>query len=38
MSKKIRTESVDYLFETILSLETKEECYIFFEDIFHLLT
>ena len=33
MSKKIRTEAVDYLFEAILSLENKEECYIFFEDI-----
>lgn len=33
MSKKIRTESVDYLFEAILSLENKEECYTFFEDV-----
>lgn len=33
MSKNIRTASVDYLFEAILSLETKEECYQFFEDI-----
>ncbi len=33
MSKKIRTEAVDFLFESILSLENKEECYIFFEDI-----
>ena len=33
MSKKIRTEAVDYLFKAILSLENKEECYIFFEDI-----
>ena len=33
MSKKIRTESVDYLFSAILSLENKEECYTFFEDI-----
>ena len=33
MSKKIRTEAVDYLFSTILSLENKEECYTFFEDI-----
>ena len=29
MSKKIRTEAVDYLFEAILSLENKEECYTF---------
>ena len=33
MSKKIRTEAVDRLFDAILSLETREECYIFFEDI-----
>lgn len=30
MSKKIRTEAVDYLFRAILSLEDKEECYTFF--------
>ncbi len=33
MSKTIRTESVDYLFDAVLSLENKEECYTFFEDI-----
>ena len=40
MSKKIRTEAVDYLFSAILSLKEailclkdKEECYTFFEDI-----
>lgn len=33
MSKKIRTETVDYLFSAILSLKDKEECYTFFEDI-----
>ena len=33
MSRKIRTESVDNLFDAILCLETKEECYLFFEDI-----
>ena len=33
MNKKIRTEAVDYLFEAILSLENKEECYTFFEDV-----
>ena len=33
MSKKIRTEAVDYLFEAVLSLENKEECYTFFEDV-----
>ncbi len=33
MSKKIRTEEVDHLFEAILCLKNKEECYTFFEDI-----
>ena len=33
MNKKIKTEAVDYLFEAILSLESKEECYSFFEDL-----
>ena len=33
MSKKLRTEAVDRLFDAILSLENREECYIFFEDI-----
>ena len=33
MSKKIRTEAVDYLFQAILSLKDKEECYVFFEEI-----
>lgn len=33
MSKKIHTEAVDQLFEAVLSLKDKEECYIFFEDI-----
>ena len=33
MSKKIRTEAVDQLFEAILCLKDKEECYTFFEDI-----
>ena len=31
MNKKIQTEAVDHLFEAILSLENKEECYGFFE-------
>lgn len=30
MSKKIRTEAVDYLFQGILSLKDKEECYTIF--------
>lgn len=33
MSKNIHTTPVDYLFEAILSLQNKEECYTFFEDI-----
>ena len=33
MSKKIRTEAVDELFEAILCLKDKEECYTFFEDV-----
>ncbi|GFH92743.1 MAG: TrpR YerC/YecD [Lachnospiraceae bacterium] len=33
MNKKIRTDAVDYLFDAILSLKDKEECYTFFEDI-----
>ena len=28
MTKKIRTEEVDHLFEAILTLENKDECYI----------
>ena len=33
MGKNVRTDTVDYLFEAILSLKNKEECYTFFEDI-----
>ena len=33
MSKSVRTKEVDHLFAAILSLETKEECYTFFEDV-----
>ena len=33
MNKKIRTEAVDFLFDAILSLQNKEECYTFFEDV-----
>lgn len=33
MNKKIKTGAVDYLFDAILSLENKEECYSFFEDL-----
>lgn len=33
MNKKIRTNAVDYLFDAVLSLKDKEECYSFFEDL-----
>lgn len=33
MSKSIHTEEVDALFQGILSLQTIEECYAFFEDV-----
>ena len=33
MNKKIKTEAVDYLFDAILSLKDKDECYSFFEDL-----
>jgi len=33
MNPKIKTAAVDNLFEAVLQLKTKEECYIFFEDL-----
>lgn len=33
MNKKIKTDAVDHLFQAILTLETPEECYAFFEDV-----
>ncbi len=33
MGKKVKTESLDFLFDAILCLKNKEECYTFFEDI-----
>ena len=33
MSKKIHTEAVNSLFDAILSLKDREECYLFFEDV-----
>ena len=33
MNKKIRTDAVDHLFDAILCLQNKEECYSFFEDL-----
>ena len=33
MNKKIKTDAVDFMFDAILSLENREECYSFFEDL-----
>ena len=33
MNKKIKTDAVDQLFDAILCLKTREECYNFFEDL-----
>lgn len=33
MGKEIKTQAVDHLFDAILCLENKEECYAFFEDV-----
>ena len=33
MNNKIRTEAVEHLFEAILTLDSKEECFDFFEDL-----
>ncbi len=33
MNKKIKTDAVDSLFDAILSLKNREECYSFFEDL-----
>ena len=33
MNSKIRTEAVDHLLDAVLKLESREECYLFFEDI-----
>ncbi len=33
MSKNIKTPAVDYLFDAILSLKNREECYSYFDDI-----
>lgn len=33
MNKKIKTEAVNQLFDAVLTLKTKEECYAFFEDL-----
>jgi TrpR-related protein YerC/YecD len=33
MAKSLKTEAVDQLFDAIMCLKNREECYIFFEDI-----
>lgn len=33
MNKKLKTEAVDALFDAILCLKNREECYTFFEDV-----
>lgn len=33
MGKNLRTEAVDQLFDAVLSLQNREECYTFFEDV-----
>lgn len=33
MNKKLKNDAVDYLFDAILQLNSKEECYNFFEDL-----
>ena len=33
LNSKLKNESTDFLFDAILSLDNKEECYRFFEDL-----
>lgn len=33
MNKKIKSDEVNHLFEAVLTLESVEECYQFFEDV-----
>ena len=33
LNSKLKNATTDFLFDAILSLETKEECYRFFEDL-----
>ena len=33
MSDRIKDKNVDFMFEAVLSLQTMEECYAFFEDV-----
>ena len=34
MNNKLKNDAVDYLFDAVLQLQSKEECYNFFEDLF----
>ena len=33
MKDKLKTPAMDYFFDAVLSLENREECYNFFEDV-----
>lgn len=33
MNEKLKNPQTDYLFEAVLSLKSKQECYAFFEDL-----
>ena len=33
MSRTVKTLAVDHLFDAILTLKNKEECYLFFQDV-----
>ena len=33
MNNKLKNNAVDYLFDAVLQLQSKEECYNFFEDL-----
>lgn len=33
MKDKLKTPAMDYFFDAVLSLESREECYNFFEDV-----
>lgn len=34
MSRKFQNDNIDFLIKAVLSLETEDECYDFFEDLF----
>ncbi len=33
MNKKVKTQAVDFLFDAVLCLKNRDECYKFFEDL-----